>query len=230
MYLPLIVSVCFTLIVGNLVVNCSYESQGEENGQEFKEGRQKWKEIVDESTQSNRELSRFQPPVTNIPNEESLRIRARARGSQTTGELPFLTGTLLAWITTQTENIVEELEAIAKDNAQSNVLSIKNYVRYLSINNELGVIARQPIDELRWVRNKYKIFAGVFESAQSVVSMWLHNRETELYREEANELSRDQHHIRLNGPTKKWIKLYEDINFVATQVSYQKSVVIGWPP
>lgn len=191
--------VCFLL----LIVLASAQ-----NVQELKE---KWEDIRSE--------------VSHIPTRERANARSptvpsgakAGRGPKTVQ----LTATLVAWISSQSENIVEEMEAIAKHNAETENFSVVHYLRYLRLYDSLKVIARQPIEQLKWVSKKAKVFSKIYQLALDMVAVYLSDLNNQLTKIELNEPKSKQ-----VGVSAKWLELYESIRYIATHVSITISTTV----
>lgn len=129
------------------------------------------------------------------------------------GKIP-LTPSLIAWISHQSEGIVEEMESIAKYNAESTKFSVVSYLRYLALFNHLKVVASKPIDEFKWIARKAKTLARVYDSAMQIVLNYLHDVDRSLGMIEAKEPKSKQ-----VDPSKDWSSNYETIRFIALHVS-----------
>lgn len=125
-----------------------------------------------------------------------------------------LTPSLIDWISHQSEGIIEELEAIAKFNAESNKFSVVSYLRYLTLFNHLKVVANKPIDKFSWIARKAKTLSRIYNSAMSIVMNYLQDVNQTLRTIEDNEPKSKQ-----TEPTGDWFKNYEIIRFVALHVS-----------
>lgn len=128
-------------------------------------------------------------------------------------EVP-LTSTLVAWLSSQCEGIIEEMEAIAKQNSESNGFSVVNYLRYLNLYDSLTVIASKPIDELKWVRRKAKAFEKINASAEELVGSYLIDLDSALTKIEMAEPKSKQ--VKASD---KWLTLYKTIRYISTHVS-----------
>lgn len=127
---------------------------------------------------------------------------------------PMLTSTLVAWISSQSEAIVEEMEAIARQNSASDQFSVVNYLRYLSLYENLQVIVEKDIGKLRWVKRKVKAFSRVYSSAIEILTNYLLDLDAAMSKIEANEPKSKQTEV-----SKAWVQHYETINYIATHVS-----------
>jgi len=78
----------------------------------------------------------------------------------------------------------------------------------------LKVIAEKPIDSLKWVGKKAKVFARIYQSAMDVVHNYLLDLDAALTKIELAEPNSRQ-----VGVSKKWVELYESIRYIATHVS-----------
>lgn len=126
-----------------------------------------------------------------------------------------LTPSLAAWISAQSEGIVAELEAIARQSANSNRFSIVNYLRYLELYNSLKVLSdRKNVPELQWVSKKVKAFSTIYKSVVNLLQDYLVDLGNALSLVEAEEPKSKQVTV-----SKKWIELYERIHYIATHVS-----------
>lgn len=129
-------------------------------------------------------------------------------------ESPSLTSTLIAWISSQCEGIIEEIEAIAKSNSESNNFSLVNYLRYLVLYESLAVVSSKPIDELKWVRRKANAFEKVNKAVEEIVLAYLNDLDAALTKLELAEPKGKQ-----NKVGDKWLGLYKTIRYIATHVS-----------
>lgn len=126
-----------------------------------------------------------------------------------------LTSTLVAWISSQAEAVIEELEAIAAENAASNQFSVVNYIRYLALFEDLKVIAnRKDVDKLQWVAKKVKALSKAHASAVEILTGYLTGLDFSLSKIEANEPKSKQVEV-----SNDWMQIYQTINYIATHVS-----------
>lgn len=129
---------------------------------------------------------------------------------------PQLTSTLVAWISSQCEMIVEEMEAILKYNSKTSGFSLVSYLRYMNLYNELKVVSSKNIDELKWVSKKVRAFAKTYLSAFNVVAGYLVQLDETLRNIEKNEPKSKQVSV-----SQAWVNIYETIRYIATHVSTQ---------
>lgn len=131
-----------------------------------------------------------------------------------------LTSTLVAWLSSQCEGIIEEMEAIAKQNSESGGFSVVNYLRYLNLYDSLTVIASKPIDDLKWVRRKAKAFEKINAAAEQIVASHLEDLNKALTDIELAEPKSKQ--VKASD---KWLNLYKTIRYIATHAP-RNSVLI----
>lgn len=125
-----------------------------------------------------------------------------------------LTPTLVAWISQQSEAIVEELESIARYNSETSKFSVVSYLRYLTLFDHLKVVASKPTDEFKWIARKANTFARIYDSAMQIVFNFLQDVDKTLREIEDKEPKSKQ-----VDPSKDWTKNYETIRFIALHVS-----------
>lgn len=125
-----------------------------------------------------------------------------------------LTGSAVAWVSSQCENVVEELEAIVQQNAQTLRFNAINYLRYLHLYNSLKVVAQQKVKELKWVGAKAKAFEKVYSSVEDALYVYLQGINSRLSFLESTEGKGNQ-----KGVGYYWRILYETIDYIAHYVS-----------
>lgn len=131
-----------------------------------------------------------------------------------------LTSTLVAWLSSQCEGIIEEMEAIAKQNSESTGFSVVNYLRYLNLYESLNLIARKPIDELKWVRRKANAFEKINQAAEAIVGGYLTDLNKNLTDLEMKEPKSKQVKV-----SDKWLTLYKTIRYIATHAPRRSGLV-----
>lgn len=156
---------------------------------------------------------------SSIPAQAETVQAAPAESQVVDPNAPKLTSTLVAWISSQCDGIVEEMEAIAKQNAESNSFSVVNYLRYLNLYDSLKVVASKQIPELKWVLRKAKVFSTVYQSAIEVVANYLADLDASLTKIELAEPKSKQVSV-----SKSWVELYESIRYIATHVSIRSTL------
>lgn len=141
-----------------------------------------------------------------------------ADDSESSEQVP-LTSTLVAWLSSQCEGIIEEMEAIAKQNSESSGFSVVNYLRYLNLYDSLTVIASKPIDDLKWVRRKATAFQKINAAAEELVGSYLVDLDSGLTKIEMAEPKSKQVKV-----SDKWLNLYKTIRYISTHVSIFQSI------
>lgn len=121
-----------------------------------------------------------------------------------------LTSSLVGWISDQSEGIVDEMEAIAKFNAETTKFSVVSYLRYLTLYDHLKVVAGKPLSEFKWIAKKAKTFARIYDSAMQIVFNYLQDVDQALRQIEDKEPKSKQ-----VDPSADWIKNYDIIRFIA---------------
>ena len=137
-------------------------------------------------------------------------------GVQTAGNRPQpkFTATLVSWINTQAEDIVGEMEAIARHNANTDSFSLVSYLRYIQLFEELSVISKDIKPKMEWIGKKVAAFKRVYKSAVEILLAHLDDLDASLGKIEAAEKKSKN-----AKPNKDWIRLYETINYIAKHVS-----------
>lgn len=126
-------------------------------------------------------------------------------------EPAMLTPNLIRWISTQTEGIVGEMEAIIKQNIEHGQFSIVGYLRYVALYDSLKLIVDKNIPELHWVSRKLRAYSKTYKSILNVVADYLVDLDTSLTRIEEAEPKGKQIAV-----GKDWLYLYNTINYIAT--------------
>lgn len=132
------------------------------------------------------------------------------------GDGPQVTTTLSAWLSSQCEKIIEEMEALAKYNSQSDGFSVVSYLRYLVLYDGLTTVAKH----LDWVDRKARAFRKVNAAAEQIVSNYLKDLDNALYKIESNEPKSKQNKVDDN-----WLTTYKTIRYISTHVSDKNSLV-----
>lgn len=128
-------------------------------------------------------------------------------------EVP-LTATLVAWISSQCEMIVDEMDAIIKNNVESSSFSVVNYLRYLNLYDSLKVVGNKgekDVPEFKWVYLKARAYAKVYKAALDVVSGYLVELDNQLRKIEDAEPKSKQVTV-----SKQWLSIYEVMRYIAT--------------
>lgn len=131
-----------------------------------------------------------------------------------------LTPSIVAWISSQAESIINEMEAIVKQNTDTNKFSVVSYLRYITLYDGLKVVASKKIPELQWVARKAKAFTRTYKSAIDIVSNYLEDLDTQLTNIELNEPKGKQ-----LAPSAQWLELYNTINYIATHAPKSSGLV-----
>lgn len=137
-------------------------------------------------------------------------------------KVPF-TATLVDWISSQSENIVEEMEAIVKQQVETYKFSVVLYLRFLDLFHKLKVVAgHDHVAEFGWVAKKVKAYEQIYNSVYQMVTLYLGDLDRKMSIIEANEKKGKQEPV-----NKVWVQLYETIYYIATHVSMSLSF-ISW--
>lgn len=147
-----------------------------------------------------------------VNNGPSLGPRAQALPSRPAN----LTSSIVAWISSQAESVIGELDAITRVNSQTDNFSIVNYIRYLELLQDLKIVAQGGVNipELNWVTRKVKVFSGPHRSALTLVRQYLNGLNAAMSEIESKEPKSKQ-----VGVDNKWMELYQTVKYIQTRVS-----------
>lgn len=124
----------------------------------------------------------------------------------------LMTPTLAAWISSQSENVVEEMEAIVRRQIASKQFSVVLYLRYLSLFNSLKVVAsKENVPKFDWIAKKVRAFGHVYENAYNIVTIYVKDLDAAMTKIELNEKKGKQ-----NPVSKEWVNIYQTINYIKT--------------
>ena len=139
-----------------------------------------------------------------------------------------LTHKLASWVSEQCEQMAEEMDAIIRLEAAESEerFSLVNYLRYLSLFNQMSVVAmRDDVDQFRWVAKKVKAYRRAYDAATKLLQNYLRGLDSSLEQIEGAERKSKQEVV-----SQPWVQLYQTVNYIATHVSrtIQFGRIVTW--
>lgn len=125
-----------------------------------------------------------------------------------------LTPSLVDWISEQCEQMSQEMDAIIKTEVVDSAakFSVVNYLRYLSLYDQLSVVAkRDDVDKFRWIGKKVRAYTNAYKGAINILLDYVRGLDVSLM-----ELENKEKKSKQVGVSSEWAQLYDTVNYIAT--------------
>lgn len=143
-------------------------------------------------------------------------------------EVSYTSG-LIVWLENQCEQMTNEIDAILhlESDKAAKRFSLVNYVNFVSLYNQLAMIANKTdhIDSLAWVGKKVKAYSVANVKASEILANYLEGLDHQMEQIEARERRDRQEAVK-----SEWVSLYETIRYVANHTpdgSTLRSAALG---